>query len=137
MAKRSSISSTARIFERRGDPWVTPKEGVKDFARNLATEDVDRDAEAHKLSSNHYLSRSERAAKDTMVRQVKPEKAEPPDKSFALAITQVRMGYRAKERENTVNIHEPPPRVKSAAKGVNRSYKRPEKLSNYTPGIKD
>lgn len=37
------ISSMGRIFEERGDPLVTFREGVKDYGRNLLTEDPDRD----------------------------------------------------------------------------------------------
>lgn len=37
------MSSMASIFEDRGDPWVTEKEGIKLFGRNVVTENPDRD----------------------------------------------------------------------------------------------
>jgi hypothetical protein len=40
---RPRYASNSRVFEKRGDPWVTRREGVKDFARNIETEDADRD----------------------------------------------------------------------------------------------
>lgn len=36
-------SSNARIFERKGNPWVSRKEGEKDFGRNVETEDPEYD----------------------------------------------------------------------------------------------
>lgn len=40
---RPRYASNSGIFEKRGDPWVTRREGVRDFGRNLDTEDADRD----------------------------------------------------------------------------------------------
>lgn len=39
----SRLSSTAGVFERRGDPLVSPREGQEDFGRNLETENPDMD----------------------------------------------------------------------------------------------
>lgn len=36
-------SSNSGIFERRGDPWVSDKEGRAQYGRNLFTEDPDFD----------------------------------------------------------------------------------------------
>jgi hypothetical protein len=40
---RPNYSTNSGIFEKRGDPWVTTREGVKDFGRNIETEDAERD----------------------------------------------------------------------------------------------
>jgi hypothetical protein len=40
MAKMSSSSS---VFEKKGNPWVTDKEGRKDYGRLLETENPDLD----------------------------------------------------------------------------------------------
>lgn len=52
--KHKGLSSTADVFARRGDPWVSEKEGRKDFGRILDLENVDRDAENHRLSSKFW-----------------------------------------------------------------------------------
>jgi hypothetical protein len=46
-------SSNARLFAKRGDPWVSRKEGIKDFGRNPETEDAefDFDHRFHKTGS--------------------------------------------------------------------------------------
>jgi hypothetical protein len=43
MAKRSGYSSLADIFARRGDPWVSDKEGMRDYGRNMETENAEYD----------------------------------------------------------------------------------------------
>lgn len=40
---RPKYSTNYGIFEKRGDPWVTQREAVKDFQRNLDTEDAELD----------------------------------------------------------------------------------------------
>jgi hypothetical protein len=40
---RPRYASNSRIFERRGDPWVTSREGMRDYNRNPETEDAERD----------------------------------------------------------------------------------------------
>lgn len=37
------LASNASIFERRGDPWVSDKDAVRDFGRHPLTEDPDMD----------------------------------------------------------------------------------------------
>lgn len=37
------LSSSAGSFEKRGDKWVTNREGIRDYARNLDTENAERD----------------------------------------------------------------------------------------------
>lgn len=37
------LSSSASIFARKGNPWVSDKEGRKDFGRNLDTEEPELD----------------------------------------------------------------------------------------------
>lgn len=40
---RPNYSTNSGIFEKRGDPWVSQREGVKDFQRNPETEDAELD----------------------------------------------------------------------------------------------
>jgi hypothetical protein len=40
---RPILSSSAGAFEKRGDKWVTDKEGVREYGRNLDTENAERD----------------------------------------------------------------------------------------------
>lgn len=40
---RGRYSSSSRIFERRGDPWLSDRERVKDFQREPETENPDYD----------------------------------------------------------------------------------------------
>jgi hypothetical protein len=40
---RPNISSNSRLFEKRGDPWVSEKEGQERFGRNLNSENPDFD----------------------------------------------------------------------------------------------
>lgn len=37
------VSSNARLFEKRGDPWVSEREGQEKFGRNLNSENPDFD----------------------------------------------------------------------------------------------
>lgn len=39
----SRLSSSAGIFEKRGDPMVSPREGLQNYGRNLETENPDYD----------------------------------------------------------------------------------------------
>lgn len=39
----SRLSSVAGVFERRGDPLVSPRQGLQDFGRNLESENPDLD----------------------------------------------------------------------------------------------
>ncbi len=39
----AKMSSSAGVFAKRGDPWVTEREGTKGFGRNLETENPDVD----------------------------------------------------------------------------------------------
>lgn len=43
MVKRPRYSSNAGIFEKRGNPWVSRREGETKFGRNLETEDAEYD----------------------------------------------------------------------------------------------
>lgn len=36
-------SSNSQIFEQRGDPWVSEKEGIRDYGRDLFSENPDFD----------------------------------------------------------------------------------------------
>lgn len=38
------VHTSASIFARRGDPWVTDKEGARDYGRRVDTETPDLDA---------------------------------------------------------------------------------------------
>lgn len=40
---RPKYSTNSGIFEKRGDPWVSQREAVKDFHRNLDTENAELD----------------------------------------------------------------------------------------------
>jgi hypothetical protein len=39
----AGFSSNSKIFARRGNPWVSRREGERDFGRNLETEDAEFD----------------------------------------------------------------------------------------------
>jgi hypothetical protein len=43
MAMRPRYTSNAGIFEKRGDPWVSRREGERDYNRNLEIEDPEYD----------------------------------------------------------------------------------------------
>lgn len=40
---KSNYSSNSRIFARRGDPWISRREGESQFGRNLETEEPELD----------------------------------------------------------------------------------------------
>lgn len=40
---RPRLSSSAGAFEKRGDKWMTSREGILEYGRNLDTEDPERD----------------------------------------------------------------------------------------------
>lgn len=42
---KPKYSSNSGIFAKRGDPWVSEKQGQRDFGRNVETEDPDFDAQ--------------------------------------------------------------------------------------------
>ncbi len=44
---RPAMSSCAAVFEQRGDAWVSPRQGLEDFGRNLQTENPDLDQFTH------------------------------------------------------------------------------------------
>jgi hypothetical protein len=48
------LSSSAGAFERRGNPWVTDKEGCKDFNRNREVENPDMDADRQRTEARRH-----------------------------------------------------------------------------------
>jgi hypothetical protein len=113
------LSSSSRIFEKRGDPWVSQKEACKEFERTPETEDAEYDFD-HRyhsvdLGGLHPTVAPARPEAE-IIKQVKaaPETTVEPD--YATRIANVRMQYRKKERgRETVRIpesrsKEPPPK---------------------------
>jgi len=49
------LKTNCSIFEERGDPWVSQREGLRDFGRILETENPDLDCftRAHKRKERH------------------------------------------------------------------------------------
>lgn len=41
---RASASSNAGLFEKLGNPWVTQRQGLEDYGRNVSAENPDFDA---------------------------------------------------------------------------------------------
>lgn len=56
------MNSNASIFERRGDPWVTTRDAVKQYGRNPLTEDPDLDqftrAKQPKFTQQHAIRKA-------------------------------------------------------------------------------
>lgn len=50
--KPAGYSSNAGVFEKRGDPFVSPREGLEGFNRNLETENPDYDRHFARLATD-------------------------------------------------------------------------------------
>lgn len=113
---KGKYSSNASIFARRGDPWVSRKEGERDFQRNLETENPDFD----------------RFVRAKPVKERKPfidPKPEPIERDYAREKTSIFMGMKARleprrqviEAKMPVNVFRPCPGCRKAiciAKGA-------------------
>lgn len=69
------VKTCASLFERRGDPWVSPRSGREDFGRNLDTEDPDMDS----------FTRARKAPVKTEPPSAFPKKNQDPDDARRLA----------------------------------------------------
>ena len=76
---RFRMPNMGQVFERRGDPLVSPREGVSVYGRNVETENVDHDAENQRLSSAYWDRKlKEELAKAQTVVAVVEDKPEDP-----------------------------------------------------------
>lgn len=120
------INTNARLFERRGDAWISPKEQQRDFGRNLETENPDLDQYAE---TGFDLSRAGLSALDnfeegrpgheTILRKAppRPEYKDPPpigkgrELTGQLRVTQIllkaKIRERAKNNANRLRIVKP------------------------------
>lgn len=64
MAKRhkGGFASNSDLFAKRGDPWITQREGIKDFGRNPETEDPEYDFD-HRFHSTGTFGKPSQAPK--------------------------------------------------------------------------
>lgn len=92
MAKER-YTSNAGVFAKRGDPWVTRREGEKAFGRNLDSENPDMDA---------MLFAKRAQPKVPYVDPPKPKKAEA---SYTLRKTNIIL--RARRQASSVNTAKP------------------------------
>jgi hypothetical protein len=60
VGNKPRLSSSSRAFERRGNPWVTEKEGVHDFGRNKEIENPDFDADSQRARLRESRERDRR-----------------------------------------------------------------------------
>lgn len=76
---RFRMPNMGQVFERRGDPLVSPKEGVSAYGRNVEGENVDYDADRQRLSSAYWdrKLKEELALATTVVAVVKEEPENP------------------------------------------------------------
>lgn len=73
------MTSMGNVFERRGDPLVSPKEGRSGYGRILEIENIDSDAEKQKLSSVYWdrKLKEELAKASTIAAVVRDEPEDP------------------------------------------------------------
>lgn len=75
---RPRLSSNSGIFAKRGDPWVSRKEGERDFNRNLETEDPEYDFDHRFHEAGNVIGKP-------VVAQARPEYRDPPPDSAGQA----------------------------------------------------
>lgn len=95
-------SSNSGIFARRGNPWVSKKEGIKDFGRNPETEDPEYDFD------HRYHKTGETFGKP-IVAPVKTEAIEPrpvkeTEADFARRKANIMLSFRRGQRERLVDV---------------------------------
>jgi hypothetical protein len=84
-------SSNSGIFERRGDPWVSEKEGVREYGRDLFSENPDFDryfTERHPEADRSAFARASADLRKGLaeIREgAAPEKVSPPSKQRKIA----------------------------------------------------
>lgn len=104
---KGRYSTSAGVFAKRGDPWVTHKEAVRDFGRDPENEDPDFDFDYRFHHSANALGRPKEA-------EPRPEhqdpKGQPAVADLARRVANIRMAYRTKERARVVNVREVKPK---------------------------
>ena len=85
--KSLGYSTNSDIFQKRGDPWVSQKEGRKDYDRE------------HEVFENPDLDRYTKATKAPKHKERPPEKKKPRVASHALKRKQIAVAMGAKLRK--------------------------------------
>jgi hypothetical protein len=62
MKLRPRYASNSGVFEKRGDPWVSEREGKEQFGRNLFSEDPDFDRYFSEKAEHRRANREIRTA---------------------------------------------------------------------------
>ena len=88
---RPRYASNSGIFEKRGDPWVTKREGVRDYARNLETEDPEYDFDRRFHSTQNAIGKPRQAVERKEYREPRPVKADDPARRKASILRRVNM----------------------------------------------
>jgi hypothetical protein len=78
MAK-PNYSSNSRIFERRGNPWLTEREKHKDFSRNPETEDAEYDFDHRFHETSNAFGKPKQAPKREEYREAIPVRVDDAD----------------------------------------------------------
>lgn len=68
-----AVSSSSGMFAKRGNPWITRKEGVKDFGRNPETEDAEYDFDHRFHETANAFGKPKEAPKKEEHKEDKPE----------------------------------------------------------------
>jgi hypothetical protein len=104
----AKISSSSRIFEKRGDPWLSDKEAVKDFERNPETEnpEYDFDHRFHLTEAFDGFAHPTIAPKRpeaALIKKVKAAPSETVEPDFLTRIANVRSQHRNKRLARVEN----------------------------------
>lgn len=126
---RSNYSSNANVFAKRGDPWLSRREGVEDYNRDPETEDAEYDFD-HRFHHNRDALGKPRIAP---VREpYRDPQGQPTENDIHRRVANIRQKHRLARRARLVDVKEKePPRV-PARKERNRRLRDVEAITAQT-----
>lgn len=99
---RPRYTSNSGIFAKRGDPWVSRKEGVRDFNRNLETEDPEYDFDHRFHNAGNVIGKPTVAPQRPEYRDPMPTKGD--DNARRKAAIARRMNARIAEHSRQTTV---------------------------------
>lgn len=123
---KSGFSSNANVFAKRGDPWLSRREGVEDYSRDPETEDAEYDFDHRFHHSRDAIGKPRLAPKREPYRD---PKGQPTENDIHRRVANIRQKHRLARRARLVDVKEKePPRV-PAKKERNRRLRDVEAVT--------
>lgn len=100
------LSSNSKLFARRGDPWITNREGVKDYGRNPEAENPEYDFDHRFHHTGETFGKPSVAIPKEELREPKPTPSSKPDYARRKAALLMNMNKRIREVSQPISVRD-------------------------------